>query len=181
MAWVAGFFYYELAHPKGSNSDSCIGEKCFHQAGYSLKEGDTVWLKLPYGDFSIEEGNQPIVLIAGGTGISPFLSYLDFCVDNQTQEISSISLYYGVKNSSYILFEDKFAAYSRMPHFETTVYLEEGEVGQYESGRLAIESIYLQNKESVFYLSGPLAMIDAFKAYLVEQGVETERIRIDEW
>jgi len=45
-----------------------------------LKPGATVWLKLPYGDFVIEgvlKDGQGAVLVAGGTGVSPFLPFLE--------------------------------------------------------------------------------------------------------
>jgi len=45
-----------------------------------LTEGNEYWLKLPYGDFIIEQlvpEGETAVLIAGGTGISPYVSYLE--------------------------------------------------------------------------------------------------------
>ena len=47
-----------------------------------LVEGEEYWLKLPYGDFIIEHHvglKEAAVLIAGGTGNSPFISTLPAC------------------------------------------------------------------------------------------------------
>ena len=59
----------------------------------SLEPGKEVWLKLPYGDFTIEKNIQPdqdIVLVAGGTGISPFVPYLDALVTGASPRVPSI-------------------------------------------------------------------------------------------
>lgn len=38
--------------------------------------GGTVWVKLPYGDFVIDDSHSS-VLIAGGTGISAFTAFIE--------------------------------------------------------------------------------------------------------
>jgi ferredoxin-NADP reductase len=43
-----------------------------------LTEGSYCSIKLPYGDFLPPMDNTDILCIAGGTGISPFLSFIDF-------------------------------------------------------------------------------------------------------
>lgn len=43
----------------------------------NLHEGDKIWIKLPFGSFNFSESiGRDIVLIAGGTGISPFIPFL---------------------------------------------------------------------------------------------------------
>jgi NAD(P)H-flavin reductase len=158
------------------------GKGEFTKRVIQLKKEDEVWLKLPYGDFSIDNTNkESIVLIAGGTGVSPFLSYLDYCLDKPFDEIPPIHLYYGVRNKAYILFKEKLETYRQINQFNYTVYLQEGSENGYESGILDIEQIYNQNKKSTFYLSGPFAMINTFKMFLSEHGVAEDKIRIDEW
>jgi NAD(P)H-flavin reductase len=54
-----------------------------------LAPGYEVWLKLPYGDFIVEsaiEKDQDIVLIAGGTGLSPFLHICKICINRYLKE-----------------------------------------------------------------------------------------------
>lgn len=46
-----------------------------HQMEQTLKVGSEVWLKLPYGDLFQQSHNKiNTVFIAGGTGVTPFLS-----------------------------------------------------------------------------------------------------------
>ena len=58
-----------LVSPKGNFTNRMIRE---------LKVGSEVWLKLPFGIFDFRNAlYENIVLIAGGTGISPFISFLE--------------------------------------------------------------------------------------------------------
>ena len=41
-----------------------------------LSEGRSVWIKMPYGDFVIEN-DRDVVLFAGGTGITGFTAFLE--------------------------------------------------------------------------------------------------------
>jgi len=41
-----------------------------------LKEGDSVMLNGPYGDFRLSDTNTPMVFVAGGSGMAPFVSIL---------------------------------------------------------------------------------------------------------
>ena len=73
-----------------------------------LKPGIDLWLKMPYGEFviksSVREG-QDIVLVAGGTGISPFIPFLEERLHDGDMQ-SKVVLYYGARLRSYILFPD---------------------------------------------------------------------------
>ncbi|MBD3420529.1 MAG: hypothetical protein GF398_10465, partial [Chitinivibrionales bacterium] len=54
-----------------------------------LEIGKDVWLKLPYGHFIIDscvKPEQDVILIAGGTGISPFLSFLAGAIQNRKNQ-----------------------------------------------------------------------------------------------
>ena len=46
-----------------------------------VEEGDIVWLKLPYGSFTFTK-HKSLIFVAGGTGITPFLSFLEYAIDN---------------------------------------------------------------------------------------------------
>jgi len=61
-----------------------------------LNEGDEIFVKLPYGSFTFPDEDQPLVLVAGGTGITPFLSYLEYAVDSGLGR--RIALYYGMRS-----------------------------------------------------------------------------------
>ena len=61
-----------------------------------------IWVKLPYGTFVIDELssiNKDIVLVAGGTGISPYLAWLAKLKENS----GHVTLHYGVRQNSFIV------------------------------------------------------------------------------
>ena len=93
-----------------------------------------------------------------------------------------VCLYYGIRSAEHYLFGDLLRrCEAELPHFSQTVYCENStEFGK--KGILDIESIHSAAPDgSLFYLSGPPAMIRLFKNRLSETGVERERIRVDDW
>ena len=68
-----------------------------------VQNGDLVWLKFPYGSFLFTDYEADIILIAGGTGITPFVSFLKHSINNKLD--TNISLYYGVRSPEYLIFD----------------------------------------------------------------------------
>ena len=155
----------------------------------TLSVGTSVWLKAPYGEFIISnhiQDNQTAVLIAGGTGVSPFIPFL-----KQSGNSSRIQLNYGLRNKDLMIFEEDLAAVLGQDNFFMNLYLEEisdqilvsGNLAVME-GLLSVNSILdgIQDKEkSVFFISGPPVMIKLFQQQLIQSGIEKEKIVIDEW
>jgi NAD(P)H-flavin reductase len=160
----------------------------------ALVPGAGVWLKLPYGDFvinaNIKEG-QDVVLVAGGTGVSPFIPYLEsLCQDGSPH--GKVALYYGARLRSYILFPDLIERCAKkISDFSAIVSIEsESSSGlkidgaRLRDGRLSIDAIYAETKgmnDPVYFLSGPPVMIRLFMRELAEKGVARDNIKIDEW
>ena len=152
-----------------------------------LDVGDEVWIKLPYGVFNFDETHdRDTVLIAGGTGISPFISFLQFAIDNRLN--TPIYLHYGVRNKDLIIIEDLLQkARLELSNFSGQIYLDD-EVGttnnNVSKGKLPVQNIVFESMKLVnpiFYLSGPPAMISAFDKELKLQGVKPENIKYDNW
>ncbi|TSA26625.1 FAD-dependent oxidoreductase [bacterium] len=146
-----------------------------------IQLGREIWLKLPYGDFTLNDRlGENNIFIAGGTGISPFLSILKSNVSKDQK----IRLYYGIKNSRY--FVDKNFLLDKINsdfNFKLEVFIENSDDNQYLDGALNIEYIYNQNRtpKSNYFISGPKEMIDTFSNYLLHQRIDEERIIVDSW
>jgi ferredoxin-NADP reductase len=155
----------------------------------SLFVGATVWLKAPYGEFIIPnfiKEDQTAVLIAGGTGVSPFIPFL-----KQSDNSTRIQLNYGLRNKDLIIFDEDLNQILANENFSLNLYLEEmgenlpftGDIHQ-RQGFLSIEQILkdVEDKnKSVFFISGPPAMINLFRQQLMHFGIEKENIIIDQW
>lgn len=158
-----------------------------------LKEGSEVWLKLPYGDFVIEkntEAKQDIVLIAGGTGLSPYLSYLEEQIKLPGNR--RIQLIYGVRKESHILSEELLCkCLETVKGFKIDIFIETesnkkvlNESVQPRPGMITLDHILAtcaEMENPLFFLSGPITMIQAFKSGLLGAGIPLAGIRIDEW
>lgn len=154
-----------------------------------LKIGGEVWLKAPYGEFIIPNyvnSDQIAVLIAGGTGVSPFIPFL------KEQNITSkIQLNYGLRNKDLIIFEDELSQKANQENFSLNLFLEEMDTDipfsgnlKITEGSLSIDKIlsYIHDRtKAVFFISGPPLMIDVFKIQLLDRGIDKKAIIIDEW
>lgn len=153
----------------------------------TLQEGDVVWLKLPYGDFVLLPDHQTeMILIAGGTGITPFVALLEFLLDRNLDV--PVQLFYGARKNSLFLYRsliDECA--SRLSRFRARYFVESAEDARAlgaEHGRLSLDVIMeeLADPQQVdYYLSGPPQMIQHFSAELAARGIAAPRIHVDAW
>lgn len=151
-----------------------------------LQPGREVWVKLPYGEFVIEKEQTGIVLIAGGTGISAFMAFLDTVLDDASQ---TVDLFYGFRDASVFLYEQKLKELMTYhPGLRVHLAVEVGGVEDWfapvRQGLLDVGWI-LDNLESpaekVFYLSGPPVMLTSFSQALRDAGIPADHIRKDAW
>lgn len=163
------------------------------QGGYTsrildeLRPGSVVWLKGPYGDFVVEshDSNAHIVLIAGGTGITPFCAAMENWLLHPELCRSPVSLYYGARSSSLLIYRELAERCAAVvPGFSSRYFAETGGVDVVQQ-RLDIDTIVrdgLEVDRCRFYLSGPKAMIDSFGSTLRSvYAVPDGRILIDAW
>jgi ferredoxin-NADP reductase len=140
-----------------------------------LSAGKQVWLKLPYGDlFSQEHDKRNVVFIAGGTGITPFLSLF---TDQSFAGYVNPRLYAGFgKPELHFYNNELMKAQIINPALQTTTYYQDTE------GMIDIEHIYKTNPDAgAFFISGPPEMIKSFKQYLLSKGVSENRVKTDDW
>ncbi len=145
----------------------------------TLEEGNECWLKLPYGDFLFPP-DKHLTLIAGGVGITPYLSLLKQMLEEKSDQ--NVTLYYGVRSADHYLFRDLLdACQEELPNFKLVVY-SETELPDAEQGYLSIEAIHATaESDTLFYLSGPPIMINNFRSYLLDQAVAPDAVVVDDW
>lgn len=147
-----------------------------------LEEGAQVWVKLPYGDFVIESNDAPTILVAGGTGITPFVSFIA-----GTTATGPIRVLYGARRPDLLIYRGVLEqAATRLPNLAWEAFVEEGAGPNERSGRLTPEAALeaartLPGGVARFYISGPPAMLAAFRHGLNQAGVTPERVRTDAW
>jgi NAD(P)H-flavin reductase len=115
--WGAGEVPISVTSTKGFQKHIEFGIKkvgAVTSALHKLKKGDIIWLRGPYGNgFRTDIANKhDIMFIAGGIGIVPLRSLINFVLINRKQ-YGKISLLYGSKNPIEILFKKEIKAWSR--------------------------------------------------------------------
>jgi ferredoxin-NADP reductase len=161
---------------------SALGK--FTQRMMALKEGDQVWVKLPYGDFVIQsEENAPVILIAGGTGITPFVSF--FAGASTT---APVRVLYGARRSELLIYRDVLKqTAARAPNLTWQAFVEENPGAGERPGRLSVDAALEAahatgaGDTATYYISGPPAMLAMFRTGLAAAGVPAARIRTDAW
>lgn len=154
----------------------------------TIKEGQTVWLKLPYGDFNYKEAaGADVVLIAGGTGISPFISFLEEFL-GLNDRYNKVCLYYGVRKTELIIYDDLFKKLlNTAPNFSFQLFVEDEQPSCLfgtKTGLLNIVQIFKETRDlsnPVYYLSGPKAMISKALEVAEAQDICNHRIFFDKW
>lgn len=150
-----------------------------------LAERNTLWIKMPYGDFVIQS-TADVVLLAGGTGITAFTAFLS---ELSAKSAHKIYLAYGARNADLLIYRnpiDQCAKKAR--HLRQWYFVEEGHVDPSLTGpilgKLSVKDIWRQIDDpisSTFYLSGPPDMIKTLSRDLKDRGVGIDAIRIDAW
>jgi len=141
------------------------------QMEQNLQVGSEVWLKLPYGDlFSQPHNKANTVFIAGGTGITPFLSLFS---DESFNEYSNPRIYLGFRSSAFNIYERELDS---MNHCDAIIYYEDVE------GLIDIHYIFSVNGINCdYFISGPPVMIKAFKQALIAKGIHASQVLTDDW
>jgi ferredoxin-NADP reductase len=142
-----------------------------------LHEGKEIWLKLPYGELFTQPHNKVnTVFIAGGTGITPFLSLF---ADESFNEYINPRIYLGFRSKKYNIYENELREIrnnSCNSNNLLKVYYED------KDGIIDIKTILKENgTNSDYFISGPPIMIKSFKSYLINSGLPEQKVLTDEW
>ncbi|MCU0609758.1 MAG: FAD-dependent oxidoreductase [Chitinispirillaceae bacterium] len=158
-----------------------------------LAPGKRVWIKLPYGDFSIETAapeGRPLLLVAGGTGVSPYMSYLQSALSGGVVDGRQIHLVYGIRKPEHVLYPEVLSACClSFAGFGMDLFIENGTCDALagipqKNGMITLDHILMRGKamgDPVYFLSGPPVMIKTFKVGLLAAGIGETNIKIDEW
>ncbi len=79
------------------------------RAIHRLANGDTIWIRGPYGNgFPMKEmEGRDLILVGGGLGVAPVRSVLQHVLLNRGK-YGKITLLYGVRNYGLVLFKDEY-------------------------------------------------------------------------
>ncbi|WP_292341186.1 RnfABCDGE type electron transport complex subunit D [Mesorhizobium sp.] len=153
----------------------------FKQALGSMKPGATIHASQLAGDFTLpSDPSIKIAFLAGGIGITPFRSMLQYLIDRE--EVRPIVVLYGTESQDDIAYRDVLGCARRELGVRTFHAVAKGAVrGQYP-GYIDARLVRLTMPdylERTFYISGPQAMVKALRQKLLAMGVSRSKIKVD--
>lgn len=146
---------------------------------FQLKKGDSVFIRGPYGNgFSINKlKNKNLVLIAGGTGIAPVTSLIEYAEKNKKQ-FKNISIYFGFMDENYILLKDRIKRWEKIFKIIITLNKPLNHSKKYETGFIheTFEKYKPEIKNAIALLCGPEIMMQPSTNKLISLGLKLNKI-----
>lgn len=142
-------------------------KSAFKQKLLQLKPGGYIWLVGVEGGFMLPDHlDQPVVLLGGGIGVTPFRSILRSA--RRLRLKADITLIH--KAAGDFLYKDEF---SKLPYT------------QYRIGRNELDAtlarIVSEKPEALFYVAGSEDVVAGMRKKLIDLGVKTGAIKLDEF
>jgi ferredoxin-NADP reductase len=155
----------------------------FKQTLRALEPGDTILAGQIAGDFTLPKDlSQKLVFIAGGIGITPFRSMIQYLHD--TEERRDITIFYVVSSPTELSYLDTLEQ-PMTSNVRIVKILTSSEAPADWHGyrgmltRDIIEQETPAYLDCAFYLSGPNAMVQNYKDQLRQMGVSRRHIKTD--
>lgn len=130
---------------------------------------------------------SPIVFIAGGIGITPFMSMLQYVKENRFDY--KISLLYSNRNKESTAFFDEievirkdFGNIRAIRNFSPTFIMTDDSKWSGEKRRINsvfIKDFFINPNFNVYMIAGPPGMVSSVSNSLIEAGVEKNRIQLE--
>ncbi|MEM1227270.1 MAG: NO-inducible flavohemoprotein [Planctomycetota bacterium] len=153
----------------------------------SVHEGDHLEIGPPCGEFTLDPSaltNQPVVLVAGGIGVTPLMSIAKSL--RHAQSTAPVYFLQAAKNSRIHALSDELRELASEPtNFQTHVIYDEPISGDQEANRCDttgfVTTEFLRDwapcETAAFYVCGPPAFMCSVLRSLKEIGVTDDRIR----
>lgn len=136
------------------------------------KIGDAITMTGPVGSFYLRDIKRPVLFLAGGTGLAPFLAMLD--VLRKAPSAHPIHMIYGVTNDIDLVEVDKLEGFAAVtPNFSFTTVVADSASNHPRKGYVThhLPEAALNGGDVDIYLCGPPPMVDAVRKHLVEKNV----------
>lgn len=147
--------------------------------------GDQMDISDATGAFTIQEGNSPAIMIAGGTGLAPMMSMLD-TIRHRKGARKPVLLCFGCTRDEDFFFEDELELRQFwMPHLKvrSAVMETSNPSGGRRIGTAVslIEDADLRDPNTVAYICGPPPMVESARERLIAGGMSSQKIYTEQF
>lgn len=173
--------------PVGSSVPPGVSSNYFHD---QVKVGSQLQVRAPAGHFYIDSSDAPVVLIGGGIGITPMLSMLNWCLENQPGR--EVWLFYGVRDRAELVMQIHLEGLAvKHPNFHLHLCLSapytddlagtRSERVHFHHSRVDIALLrrLLPLKPYHYYICGPTPLLQSLVPALEDWGVPEGRIHFE--
>lgn len=137
--------------------------------------GQNLQLTGPLGSFYLRKADHPLLFLAGGTGLAPFLSMLEVLARQGSEQ--KIHLIYGVTRDLDLVLVDQIEAYAaRLPNLSFATVVAEESSAHPRKGWVTqhMPEDMLSAGPFDAYLCGPPPMVDAVRHYFDSNSIKPQ-------
>lgn len=179
--WVRPFSLASAPHEPNLVIATRLTNSAFKAALSALPTASEVTIEGPYGDLCLDSGTRPVVLLAGGIGITPFRSMIiDAAEHGLTRDMTLFYCNRSLADAAYLAELENCAC--QTPRLTVVSTLTQDERLQGECGSITrdmIERYAGPVGAAIFFIAGPPAMVSALSAMLTAAGVNRQDIHTD--
>lgn len=151
--------------------------------GQRAAPGGALTLTGPFGSFYLRSVQRPLLMLAGGTGLAPFLAMLDK-IAASGGSAHPIHLIYGVNTDRDIVESERLEAFTRLiPNFTYAVCVVDANTAQPRKGYVThhMEPAHLNDGNVDIYLCGPPPMVEAVAQHLRDVNVQSASFHFEKF
>lgn len=158
---------------------------------FNLKNGDELIIDGPFGEsLNFNESLKKIVYIAGGSGVTPFMSHIRHIT--QTNLNQEVYLFFSNKTKRDIIYYEEISIIAKEHKNVHIIFTVSDEIDKtqnsseknIETGRITSSLILKYVKtpyDYTYYLCGPPPMISSISEQLLSIGIDSEKIIFEAW
>jgi toluene monooxygenase electron transfer component len=178
---------YSMAGPPDGTRVEFVAKRYPGGAGstrlFGLEPGSEIALELPYGDLWLRDGERPLLLVAGGTGVSAVLALLHGLANRPGAAARDVHVFYGAATrAELVCWDDLERLAERIPraHLHGAL-LTPDDAWTATRGPVtdALAAALPRLSDGEAYLAGPPPMVAAVRTLLDDHGVSVDRIHVD--
>jgi stearoyl-CoA 9-desaturase NADPH oxidoreductase len=139
------------------------------------KIGDVIQLDHVFGEMTLPVMDQPLLLLAAGSGITPMISLLRATYQQARQRLAPMRLLYWVRTPADICFLDELQQYAAQDdQFEFHIFLTQGHSTKVSTGQGRIDTVQLAHtvpdiEQYLAYVCGSTGFVQAAQTLIAHR------------
>ncbi|MFJ3485287.1 benzoate 1,2-dioxygenase electron transfer component BenC [Pseudomonas sp. NPDC090202] len=160
----ASRFSFLIKQVPGGLMSACLG---------AAKVGQRFSMTGPLGSFYLREVKRPVLMLAGGTGLAPFLAMLEVLAEKGSAE--PVHLIYGVNRDVDLVLLERLQGFAdRLANFTFATVVADAESAHPRKGYVTqhMDAGQLHDGNVDVYVCGPPPMVEAVRRHFDAEGVQ---------